>query len=232
MIVLAVDTSHPVGSVALAVEGEVIARENFGQGQSHLQGLAQAVDRILHRASRKRWEIQRVALVVGPGSFTGLRIGMAFAKGLRAAVGSELVTLGTLELLALPYAGEDRLVVPMIDARRDEVYAAAYQGRDRATGLPRSVLEPETSSAADFVRKLPPGRCLFLGTGAVRYRSEIEGHREGEFLPGDNLPSAEHLALVAPRLEPLSPQEISALEPFYIRPSDAELKRLKEVEGE
>ena len=131
--ILALDTATPVGSVALcAAEGIVVSRY-FDVGLQHSQRLFNEVEAALEAADMDVEGVRAIAVAIGPGSFTGLRIGLSAAKGLCLAAGKDLVTVSTLEALAarLPFA---RLPVSaVLDARKREVYAALY---DTATGVP------------------------------------------------------------------------------------------------
>lgn len=244
MVIVAVDTSQRIGGVALARDGEVLGEARFGAEASHLVELGAAVEGLLepHGAdapTRGAAGIDRVALVSGPGSFTGLRIGMAWAKGLHAATGVELVTMGTLELMALPHLQTHETVCAMLDARKGEVYAAVFArpgGDEAPLRRARVIVAPCAMPAARFMARLPEAPALFTGSGVVRYREDVEvgmpsapAHRIAFAEPLDAPPPVAHLARVAHRLVPLGPASIPALEPDYIRPSEAELKRLKET---
>jgi tRNA threonylcarbamoyl adenosine modification protein YeaZ len=128
VVVLSIDTSHPEGSVALAAAGVARGHRRFGASSSHLLDLGRCADELLRDNGLAVGDIERVALVKGPGSFTGLRIGLAFVKGLVAALDADVVTVGTLELLAMPLldANQRRAVCAMVDARKEEVYGAIY----------------------------------------------------------------------------------------------------------
>ncbi|HET6462319.1 MAG TPA: tRNA (adenosine(37)-N6)-threonylcarbamoyltransferase complex dimerization subunit type 1 TsaB, partial [Candidatus Krumholzibacteria bacterium] len=119
MITLSLDTSHPVGSVALARDGELVGSETFREPSSHLVALGHAVDQLLASTALTPAGIDRLAVVTGPGSFTGLRIGLSFAKGLHAARHIPMVTINALQLLALPWLAPGARVCAMIDARHE-----------------------------------------------------------------------------------------------------------------
>jgi tRNA threonylcarbamoyladenosine biosynthesis protein TsaB len=278
MVVLAVDTSHPEGSVALAVDGVVEGQTRFGATSSHLVELGACVDRLLRDRKLAIADVARVALVEGPGSFTGLRVGMAYVKGIAAALDVEVVTMGTLELLAMPLlrpvdaAGDEAAeeasatkatgwaervrICPMVDARKGEVYAAVYEwgggdlgatseegrkGRvgpsgaatdDMSNATLTALVEPRAQSPETFIEAAQRFRPLFLGTGANRYRRLVESVAgPGRVAPAEAaIPSTNYLGRIAHRLKPLSREAVRSLEPFYLRPSDAVLKRLKPID--
>jgi tRNA threonylcarbamoyladenosine biosynthesis protein TsaB len=233
MTILAIDTSHPLGSVALQVEEREPDAVFFGSRSSHLLEIGASVTHLLNRAGRAARDIDRVALVVGPGSFTGLRIGLAFVKGLYAARGIDVVMMTSLELLALPQLAAHAAVCALIDARRSEVYAAVYEAAGGSRGgypLPRLVVGPHAVEPGRLLSSLGERPVTFVGSGAVRFRSLIE-ERHGATFPPDpeHQPSTAVLCRVGAWLPPLSRGEMLGLEPYYIRPSDAELSLLRSV---
>lgn len=223
MTVLAVDTSHGIGAVTLARDGEVLGTEYFGAEGSHLAELTGCADRLLRDQGFSIDGMDRVALVSGPGSFTGLRIGCAFAKGLYAAADLDIVVMDTLSLLIAPHFA-DNTVCAMIDARRREVYAAA-----RAPG--GEMLAPRVAPVAAVLDALAETVDVFVGTGAILYGDDIRARFPAAVLLGehDALPSTAYLALAAESMTPLTPDGVAAFEPMYIRPSDAQLKRLQSI---
>ena len=247
MIVLAVDTSSREGSIALAVDGHVLGSIGFGRDDSHLVAIGCSLESLLGEAGNKIEDIGRIALVSGPGSFTGLRIGMAFVKGIHAALGTELVILSSLELLAMAGSVGRERVCPMIDARKNEIYTAVYELIEFAGGekgsskvlsrferlntvVPMQVVSP-AAFLEQFGRAPLEGPTVFTGSGAVYYQEEISAAvgEDAEFTAGtDNRPSAALLARLAEGLVPLPPERILTLEPLYLRSSDAKLKPLKD----
>ena len=234
--------------MAVCVDGGASEVIRLDTPSSHLLELGKAVSAALSAASVGVDKIDRVAIVSGPGSFTGLRVGMAYVKGLYAARGLEVVAVTSLELLARQAVGEGLPVSPMIDARKNEVYAALYDApahprqirsaapnRDPAAALPPElalvekiapcVVPPETHIAS-----IPGRPTLFVGSGAVRYRGQIEKlfGMQARFA-AENDPDTRFLCRLAGSLEPLGPQDVVTLEPLYVRPSDVKLKPLKGV---
>ena len=234
MVTLAVDTSHAVGSAALAVDGAVVGVGRFEEPSSHLVALGRTVESLLSAGGRSARDVDRIAVVIGPGSFTGLRIGLAFAKGLHAALAVEMVVIDSLRLLALPHLADAPTVCAMIDARRGEVYAAAYApasaaGNDTEAGAVRDVLAPRAQAPDVLLDALTTVPALFVGTGALAHAELIRARFPGARLAGDAdaYPSTAHLAAIAHRMHPLDPASIRTLEPLYLRPSGAERMRLR-----
>ena len=233
MKVVAIDTSHVVGSAAVAVDGRPAGTVHFGEGSSHLVGIGGAVDRLLTGAGLLVRDIDRVALVRGPGSFTGLRIGMAYAKGLCAGLGVELVVMSTLELLAMPSLREGDTVCPLIDARKGEVYGAVYRPLEGGAPFPGDTLvEACARNPRAIVLEAKDHSPTYVGTGAIRYRSVVESVDPACRVADEQAaqPSAMLLAEIAPLLDPLSGTDMADLEPFYIRASDAVFKPLKPID--
>jgi tRNA threonylcarbamoyladenosine biosynthesis protein TsaB len=240
MRILAFDTATPATAVALAGEGAVVftARHDPRPGErpGHATRLLPLIAKVFECA-RAGWEdVDRLAVGVGPGTFTGLRIGIATARALAQARDTPLVGVSTLQALALAGAraslsrtGEDSLpaeldaALAVVDARRGEVFAACWrigeaQDFDSALILPHA-LAPE--ALAELMAPLGP-RALALGNGAIAFREVLE--RTGSFIPEDDSPlhrvSAAHHCLLAGRLPATNPDEVR---PEYLRAPDAEI---------
>jgi tRNA threonylcarbamoyl adenosine modification protein YeaZ len=231
--VLAIDSSHAVGGAAVAVDGEPAGTARFGEGSSHLVGIGAAVDDLLTGSGLSAADVDRVALVSGPGSFTGLRIGMAYAKGLCAGLGAQLVAISSLELLAMPLTSAGVVACPLIDARKEEVYGAVYGPVEGVAQLRQSALiEPCALRPREIVSRSKRHRPTYLGTGALRYRTELESVDPGCRIKDESAaqPSSALLAEIAPLLDPLTGDELAVLEPLYLRSSDAVFKPLKPID--
>ncbi|MFH1754854.1 MAG: tRNA (adenosine(37)-N6)-threonylcarbamoyltransferase complex dimerization subunit type 1 TsaB [Candidatus Latescibacterota bacterium] len=233
MNIMAIDTSSREGAVCLSMDGEPSCVQHFGQKDSHLVALGSSMDSLLVRCRIDIQDIDRIAVVSGPGSFTGLRIGMAFVKGIHAALATDVVVMTSLQLLAHPHLDRDRLVCPMIDARKSEVYTALYRLGNASAGwsgepvLSERVVSPRKLLAE--IESTVEGPVLFAGSGVPCYRDVIESSKIQKSFAGEesNRISLPEFTRLAAALTPLSSEEILTLEPFYIRSSDAELKLLK-----
>jgi tRNA threonylcarbamoyladenosine biosynthesis protein TsaB len=209
MVTPALDTSHAVG-VALARDGELPGSETFREPSTHLVALGHAVDWLLASAALTPEKIDRLAVVTGPGSFTGLRIGLSFAKGLYAARHIPMVTINALQLLALPWLSPGARVCAMIDARRGEVYAALYErassdalARDR--GAAYELVAPLAQTPQAFMAAMQYTPEAFVGTGAVAHRDVLHAKFPGTMvIEGAAMyPSTSHLASIAHAMPPL-----------------------------
>jgi tRNA threonylcarbamoyladenosine biosynthesis protein TsaB len=194
MLTLAFDTATQVATSALVDDGELL-----GERSSRAQTLLEDVDALLRQAGAHPRDLDAVVVGIGPGSFTGVRIGLAAARGL--ALSLNLPGAGVSTLAAL--AGGAPEALPVIDARRREVFTLA-EG------------EPVVLAPADVV--LAPGAVL-VGDGAVRYRALFE--ERGGVVPRDgderHVPRARFHALLARELGP-----VDAIEPLYLRVPDAD----------
>jgi len=167
-VLLALETSAERGGVAL-FEGETLLGEaDVAERERHAASLLVCLDRLLARVGRPLAEIDSIALAIGPGSFTGLRIGLATALGLTFGTTRTLVPVPTLAALAVQ-AQVSGLVVPLLDARRGEVYAGLYDSSGNA------LLRDACASVGDWVTVLPAREPIaLLGSGAQLYRAKLE----------------------------------------------------------
>ena len=219
-VILALDTATPVGSVALCTAAGIVVSRYFDVGLQHSQRLFGEIETALKAADMDVGGVRAVAVTIGPGSFTGLRIGLSAAKGLCLAAVKELVTVSTLEALAarLPFA---RLpVCPVLDARKREVYAALY---DTATGVPVELAPPRAIAPAQLARERANEATIFTGDGATAYRDLLAGHSAAQFAP---LPCARPYAgtigwLALSKLEKGQTADLDSVEPEYLRSPDA-----------
>ncbi len=223
MILLAIDTATSSCSVALAEDGKVIAELWRCDGQTHSRHLMTLVDAVLEKSRMVPAHIDALAVTRGPGSFTGIRIGMATAKGLSAAVESPLVGVSSLDALALQAPESPGLRCCLIDARKQEVYSGIY--RSDGHGAIGQVREPIVADP-DQVTAGISAPCLFIGDGALLYRRRIQ-ERLGSlarFAPEtDHRIRAATVARIGfQRLAPEAGGAGRDLVPLYIRKSDAE----------
>jgi tRNA threonylcarbamoyladenosine biosynthesis protein TsaB len=235
--ILAFDTATPATAVALALAGgDVLTRRHEpgpGERPGHATELLPLALALLDAAGLDWGELARIAVGVGPGTFTGLRIGVATARALAHAHELPLVGISTLRSLAAGAGASDRPVLAVLDARRGEAFAAAWSAEAAGASAPAAeplvvpaALTPEALVAV--VRALP-GAPLAVGDGALRFRAELEA--AGAVVPADDSPlhrvdAAMHCRLAA-RLEPAAHD---AVHPAYLRLPDAELALRKREE--
>lgn len=225
--ILAVDTATTTCSVALADRGGVIAELSYFQKESHSRHLIGMVTALLGVAAVRLEDVDGFAVDVGPGTFTGLRIGLATIKGFASANQKPAVGVSSLDTLAGQAGFSSGHICCMLDARRGEVYTARYTARDnkveRTTA--QQTLPPHEAVAAD------DGPCLYIGSGAVAYRgviAEIAGE-SACFAKGEanHLRAATVARLGLRQLFDRGSGDPAILVPDYIRRSDAEYNKLR-----
>ncbi len=173
MKILALDSSGLVASVAVAEDDTLLAEYTVNYKKTHSQTLLPMVDEIVRMIELDLNTIDVIAVAGGPGSFTGLRIGSATAKGLGLALDKPLVSVPTVDGLAYNLYGSDRMICPMMDARREQVYTGIYT----FAGGTFQVIEPQTAAAVAKIagRLNEIGReVIFLGDGVPVYREMLK----------------------------------------------------------
>lgn len=172
MLILALDTTTASGSVALLEETRLRAEMNAESGSSHSARLLRSVDELLRLNSLAIKDIDGFAVAAGPGSFTGIRIGLSTAKALAFASGKPVAPVSTLKALAFKLKdSQSRLVCPLLDARKGEIFAALFEYR--AKGLEEII--PQAAYRPDrFFAGLPSHRVIsFIGNGAEVFKEKI-----------------------------------------------------------
>jgi tRNA threonylcarbamoyladenosine biosynthesis protein TsaB len=170
--ILALDTSAAVATVALSCGHKLLVEETQNTGLTHSQTLMPMVDRVLQRAKMPLAEVDVFAVAVGPGSFTGLRIGVTAIKGLAAVHQKPVAAIPTLEAMAYNFLYSTRLVCPVLDARNRLIYGAAY---DTKKGTAREEIKIASYYIDDFLTQLKDKNIdvLFLGDGAYLHEEII-----------------------------------------------------------
>ena len=228
MKILAIDTTSRSGSVALVDGTAVLGSLQISGALDHSEHLLPSIEHLLSRLAVTASTLDAVAASVGPGSFTGVRVGLASARALARSWGVPSVGVSSLEALALtaPGASPGEWICPWIDAGRGEVYAAAYT-RPAAPEGPVELSPPVLAAPEAWLAALPACPVRFVGDGALAYRDLLRERRGEGALPGTGpwfLAPALGL-LGARRLQDPAAARARPLEPVYLRPSDAELGR-------
>ncbi|HHX51423.1 MAG TPA: tRNA (adenosine(37)-N6)-threonylcarbamoyltransferase complex dimerization subunit type 1 TsaB [Clostridia bacterium] len=228
MRVLGLESATTVAGIALVEEEKVIAEVILNTRKTHSQRLMPMLAQLLEEAEVELADLDGLVVSGGPGSFTGLRIGMATIKGLAFACQKPVAVVSTLDSLALNLQGTPGLICPILNARRNEVYVSLYSFTDQ--GFLERCENYQAITPAQVVNMLSsrPGPVTFLGDGVGvygQYLLEALGDRGQVASPLHNLPRATNLAwLGLERLKKGLAEDISSLRPFYIRPSEAEVK--------
>lgn len=209
--VLCLETATTNCSVALSVNGGVIAfREDPDNNYSHAERLHVFIEEVLAEAKITKRDLDAIAVSKGPGSYTGLRIGVSAAKGLCYALDIPLIALPTLEVLAAKVK-EKQTVIPLLDARRMEVYSAVYyEGKEiRNT-------QAEIVTETSFLDYLSKDKTVFIGSGVAKFKTVCQ-HTNAQFILGE-LPSAKQMAqLAVQKFKQKQFEDVAYFEPYYLK---------------
>jgi tRNA threonylcarbamoyladenosine biosynthesis protein TsaB len=223
MLILSLETSTPRSSVALADHDTVVASASLGVGQRHGEFLAPAIQFCLAQVDASAGDVTGVAVGVGPGLFTGLRVGLATAQSFAAARSLPVVGLSGLDVLAFQARHVRRLLCATLDARRGELFWAFYRC---APGGVQRVGDLQVGTAGTLAGELQAAgeECLVFGDGGHRYRDEL-AHTDAEIAGPDTAwPDAADLAqLAVPRFVREETDRPDQLQPIYLRTADAKI---------
>ena len=225
MSILAIDTASSVSSVAVASEGKLQAEVTVEAGRTHSETLLSHIEGALSFAGVERSALRGVAVSIGPGSFTGLRIGLATAKAIAYGLSIPLVGVSTLAALALAVPVPDVHTLALMDAQKGNAYAGLYEWRDGSLHEVRPVrVAPLAEAIAEAADRGKP--VLLTGELAVKKRARLGNLPDNVTLAPAHLLTARasHVAwLGIARLAAGERDDPMTLEPFYIRRSEAEV---------
>ncbi len=229
MRILAIDTSTPVGSIAI-VEGALLkAQHILNISATHNQRLLPGIDRILMETEWSLNDLDALAVSLGPGSFTGLRIGISIVKGLAWATGKPLAGVPTLDALAANVPFVPHPICPVLDARKGEIYTALFRWGDKQ--LPERLTEYMAIKPEDLVDRISE-KTVLVGDALLSHGDYLVkelGERLVQAPPHLNVVHASSVAWLAWQKLRLGIQEdVSSCTPLYVRPSEAELNRMSE----
>ncbi len=211
--ILCLETATTNCSVAISVDGKVKAiREENNQKFSHAEKLHVFIDEVLKEAKIDKKQLNAVAVSKGPGSYTGLRIGVSAAKGLCFALDIPLISTLTLEVLAQQVEEEVRYIIPLLDARRMEVYSAVFNSEKKQI----RDTEAEILNEDSFIDFLNEGKTVFIGDGVLKFE-DICSHKKAIFY-NDKFPSSKDMAFLAEAKYKISDIEnVVYFEPYYLK---------------
>lgn len=237
---LALDTSGAVGSVAVGVEGRVLARRFLLEPREHAAGVVPAVSAVLEEAGLQRVDVGGVVAGAGPGSFTGVRVAAATAKGLAHALGVPLWAVSSLEAAFLttdalprgegPWPPAEPASPParravLFDARGRRLFLAVFE----TSGSSLRAVTPPSFSTLDDLIEVPLKGLALCGAGALRHRQELED-RGGRFLaPPAGFPTADGLLRAVWEYGRRPVEDPASWEPDYLRSTGAERARRAQV---
>lgn len=216
-LILGIETSTKICSVAISDGEKLLALEEEGGEYSHSEKLTVFIQKVLDKAGVKLSAIDAVAVSKGPGSYTGLRIGVSVAKGLCYALDKPLIAVDTLQAMAknaaLNCGDTEALYSPMIDARRMEVYTALYNGNNKPlTDITAKIIDEHS-----FVEELSNQKIIFFGDGSAKC-AEVLGKHPNAIFSDKGMPSAAFVNQLA--LENFRQQkfeDVAYFEPYYLK---------------
>jgi len=212
-IILSIETSTTNCSVSLSKKGETLAlKEDNSANYSHAESLHVFIDDVLKSANINKRDIDAIAVSKGPGSYTGLRIGVSAAKGLCYALDKPLISISTLHALAHQVNTKEGVIVSMLDARRMEVYSAIY---DSKFNLLRNI-EAQILDEFSFKEELEDGKVFLVGNGVEKTKALIS-HDNAIYID-NKVPSANEMsALAFAKYKIDDTEDVAYFEPFYLK---------------
>lgn len=227
MKILAIDTASFPASAAIT-DGEYILGEYIIRNQrKHSQNIMPMIDSLFESLGMDISEIDVFAVTVGPGSFTGLRIGISTVRAFAQALNKPVVGVSTLEALAYNFANASDTVISMLDARRDEVFYAVY-----ANG--NTLMEPCVVNVTEPAALFGDGRCIYTGDGAIKHREEILAADSAAVIAPPHLSEVRASAVAALAHKKALAGEITdfnGITPVYLRKSQAEREYDNKMKG-
>jgi len=209
--ILQIETSTTNCSVAISKNGETIAVKEVSNGYSHAENLHIFIRDILVENTLTYTDLNAVVISKGPGSYTGLRIGVSTAKGLCFALGIPLISLETLEVLAYQIKVSEGVIVPMIDARRMEAYTKVFDANFNEL----RTIEAEILDDTSFTTYLEQGKVVFVGNKTEKTQ-EIIQHENAVFI--DSLPSAKEMSMLGYlKYKKNHIEDVAYFEPYYLK---------------
>ncbi len=214
--ILCIETATTNCSVALSVNGSVIAfkedNPNGSQkGYSHAEKLHGYIEEVLSSANTLKSNLDAIAVSKGPGSYTGLRIGVSAAKGLCFALEIPLLSIPTLQSLSLQIEEKDTYVIPLLDARRMEVYSAVFFSEEKIRETKAEIVDENS-----FSNYLNERKTIFIGDGVSKFKT-LCSHHNAEFIV-NKLPSARQMALLSEKKFKANDfEDVAYFEPYYLK---------------
>ena len=223
MRILGIDSSTPGCSTALLNNDTIVAERIADPKPSHSKYLLQMVDQVLKEGKSRLNDVDVFAVTIGPGSFTGLRIGVSLIKGFVLATGKPFVGINSLEALAYTLDSPKHPICATLDARKSEVYAAVFESQK--DGL-RPLLKESAFSPEALCEKIE-APTLFIGNGVERYREIFKESLGARFVEPETQPrfstAAGAAMLASQQFDPQNHFDLNQLTINYIRKSEAEL---------
>jgi tRNA threonylcarbamoyladenosine biosynthesis protein TsaB len=211
--ILNIETATKNCSVSVSKDGKMVALQELNDGKySHAEKLHEFIKNVMEKANIEFKDLKAVAVSKGPGSYTGLRIGVSAAKGICFSLDIPLIATSTLQALAISITNNDGIKIPLLDARRMEVYSAVFSNKN----MEIREVEAEIIDKTSFNEYLIEGKVYFLGDGASKCK-EVITHENAIFLE-DKFPSANEMAKLSFEKYKINNFEnVAYFEPFYLK---------------
>ena len=212
-LILCLETTTTNCSVAIAQDGEIVVlREDMGLNYSHAERLHTYIAEVLESSDFSFNDLDAIAVSKGPGSYTGLRIGVSCAKGLCYALEIPLLAIDTLKSIAMQVTSSIDYIIPMLDARRMEVYSAVFNSDfEKIRDTEAQILD--NHSFEDYLEK---GKTAFIGNGVLKFK-ELTEHENALYL-SEALPSAREMAILSYNKYKIGDfEDVAYFEPYYLK---------------
>ncbi|GFZ90240.1 tRNA (adenosine(37)-N6)-threonylcarbamoyltransferase complex dimerization subunit type 1 TsaB [Aquaticitalea lipolytica] len=211
--ILNIETATTNCSVSLSKEGEILVlKEDYNTNYSHAESLHMFIEEVIIASKIKPSQIDAIAVSKGPGSYTGLRIGVSAAKGLCYALNKPLISVATLQSLANQVTINDGIIVAMLDARRLEVYSAIFDKNHNKIRETKAQILDE-NSFKDYLEK---GKVYFIGDGVEKTKTLIK-HSNAIYIE-DKLPSAKEMSKLSyDKYKKNDIEDVAYFEPYYLK---------------
>lgn len=227
MKILAIDTATKTGSVAITSGDSILSERLLNVDTTHSENLLPAIEEMTSETAFVLGEIDLIAVTLGPGSFTGIRIGVGSVKGLALALDKPVVGVSTLESMAANFPCADRIIKPVIDARKSEVYTADFTWKNGA--LKR--LSDDRVEAPEKMLEGVSKNTIFVGDGLLKYGDLIKDTVGDKAFFADHFFSYIRASAVArlgqANFEEKGGLDLASFTPVYLRRSEAEVNREK-----
>jgi tRNA threonylcarbamoyladenosine biosynthesis protein TsaB len=218
--IILIETSTALCSTALAENGAIVSYKESSAPKAHASLTAVFIQEMLSERGLTINDCDAVCVSMGPGSYTGLRVGVSTAKGLSFGAGKPLIAVGTLDTLVAQASGDYRFIIPMVDARRMEVYTAVFENGRQITETAPVIIDGNS-----FAEYLEQGPCLFIGDGAGKC-ADIIRHPDAHFCQCHPQASA----MLSPALKAYKEkrfEDVAYFEPFYLKEFVATVSKKK-----
>jgi tRNA threonylcarbamoyladenosine biosynthesis protein TsaB len=227
MLILSLDTTTRAGSAAIVRDGQIVQEVAGNPALSHGERLPTDLMRLLESAHASVEDIDLFAVAAGPGSFTGLRVGIATIQGLAMARERKVVPVSVLEALAHGEVRAGRVAAAWMDAQRGQVFGALYGPNNQVLAEASSLPPAETLASWEGLGNL--SGATFIGDGAVRYAEVLRSHLGSRIVVAPPPPLAGIIGQIAAD-QPSRAVQPHAVVPIYVRRSDAELARTRQLD--